>query len=770
MMDLMTRTGCQGSACGDHARGGNRGDEGVSEIITNLVTHVPDADWSTVDCTSSYMEAADLEMLRRRRHSLAAPASSSLGDTWSMYSPKGQSFLAALACGIALGCIGVFSDACAHWVSAFRSGICAYYFWLGRNMCCVHGNECEDYYSWGEFFLGRDNLVVAFVDFVMYVSFSTLAAITAAYLCKTYAPYASGGGIAEVKTIVSGHHVRRYLGGWTLVTKVISMCFSTGSGLTVGKEGPFVHIGACVGGIVSSVFPSYHHEAKKRELITAGAGGGMAVAFGAPVGGVIFALEDVSTSYNFNALMAALICGVTAVLLQSHVDLWHTGRIVQFSVNYQHNWHFFEFPMFAAIGCFGGFMGSAFSVVNLRVYRWRKKHVRQWRLVEVAVVAAVTGIVNFVTPYASGSMLELLGDCFQDCTPTSKIEMCVDSDMRAFFSLLVTATAKFIMFMYTVGIFLPAGVLVPSLTIGALYGRAFGMMFRALQETYSSSYIFTECYDQDLCVIPGVYAIVGAAAMLTGVTHMTICLAIIMFELTGSLEYMVPVIVGILCAKAAGRAVGVKGMYEILIEEQKLPYLDPKKEFHLDFVAEDVYQGKQFTVLTAYGLQVRDINELLSVMNVIGFPVVESANDMTLLGYAPTKKLLRAIQVAAANNSDVSLDTYLRFKTAPSYSSDPTFLEVDLTNLLEACLLQVEPECSVKKLLYLFQSLGTHHIFVCRYSKFEGFISKKDFINFMRVKEREEHMEADELEREERKRARQRRQNSTARAPRGNGR
>ncbi|AIN95119.1 CLC-type chloride channel, putative [Leishmania panamensis] len=746
-----------GGGCGGTGVGGD------DEAITRLVVNVPEADWATIDCFSSYTEAAERAAMRRR-HTIPSTTHSPYGEKRPAYSFQGEAFLAALACGIALGCLGVISDACARWVSAFRSGICANFFWLDRSLCCVDGNECDEYYSWGEFFLGRDNHVVAFVDFVMYVGFSTLAAVTAAYLCKTYAPYASGGGIAEVKTIVSGYHVKRYLGGWTLITKVVAMCFSTGSGLTVGKEGPFVHIGACVGGIISGAFPSYQQETKERELITAGAGGGMAVAFGAPVGGVIFALEDVSTSYNFKALMAALICGVTAVLLQSRVDLWHTGCIVQFSINYRHNWHFFELPMFAVIGCFGGFMGSTFSVINLHICRWRKKHVKQWRLAEVTVVAAITGVVNFLTPYSSGGMLELLGDCFQDCTPDSSIEMCEGSDVRAFFSLLVTATAKFAMFTYTVGTFLPAGILVPSLTIGALYGRAFGMMFRSLQETYAGSYIFTECYHQDLCVIPGVYAIVGAAAMLTGVTHMTICLAIIMFELTGSLEYMVPIIVGILCAKAAGEAVGVKGTYEIVIEENKLPYLDPKKEFYLDFSAKDVYKNKQFTVLTAYGLQVRDINELVTRMNVTGFPVVESASDTTLLGYAPTKKMMRAIQVAAVRNRDVSLSTYTRFKTAPSHSQDPNFLEVNLTNVLESCLLQVEPECSVKKLLYLFKSLGTHHIVVCRYAKFEGFISKKDFINFMRVKEREENMEDDELERERRELARQRRRREVATA------
>lgn len=717
------------------------------EAVPYLVTATPDADWATIDWFSTSADAVEGSAEQRRRGDATS------FTEWRDHSlSHGEGFLAALVCGLALGLLGVFCDASAHWVSSFRSGICAEYFWLGRSMCCVDSSECSDYYSWGEFLLGRGNQVVTFVDFAVYVAFSTIWAVTASFLCKVYAPYAAGGGIAEVKTIVSGHHVRRYLGGWTLFTKVVAMCYSTGSGLTIGKEGPFVHIGACIGGLVSGVFPSYQQEAKKRELIIAGSGGGVAVAFGAPVGGVIFALEEVSLFYNFKALMAALLCGVTAVLLQSRVDLWHTGRIVQFSVNYEHNWHFFELPLFALVGCFGGLMGSAFNVINLRVSRWRKKYIYPWRIGEVAAVAAITAVVRFTTPYGSGSMLELLGDSFQDCTPGTDIEMCLDSDARTFVSLLITATALFLLFIYTIGIFLPAGILVPSLTIGALYGRVFGIAFSAIQERFSSFYVFAECSSQDVCIIPGVYAIVGAASMLTGVTRMTICLAIIMFELTGSLTYMMPVIIGILCAKVTGEAVGVESSYEIGIKENHLPYLDPKREFHLDFMAMDVYATKQFTALTAYGLKVRDINRLLVKMRVTGFPVIESADDTTLLGYAPTKKIIRAIQVAATQNTDVNLDTYVRFKEMPSESSDPSFLEVNLTDILESCLLQVEPDCSVQKLLHLFQSLGTHHIVVCQYAKFVGFISKKDLIEFMRLKEQEVKTGAAERRRLQRRR------------------
>ncbi|PWU85768.1 CLC-type chloride channel [Trypanosoma cruzi] len=113
-----------------------------------------------------------------------------------------------------------------------------------------------------------------------------------------------------------------------------------------------------------------------------------------------------------------------------------------------------------------------------------------WRVTEVAVVAAITAVFNFVTPYSSGNLLELLGDAFQDCTPQSTIELCHDGNVQTLIYLLIAATVKLLLCMYTMGTFLPSGILVPSLAIGALYGRAFGIMCRALQESYASYYIF----------------------------------------------------------------------------------------------------------------------------------------------------------------------------------------------------------------------------------------------------------------------------------------
>jgi chloride channel 3/4/5 len=84
---------------------------------------------------------------------------------------------------------------------------------------------------------------------------------------------------------LSGYVMRGYLGKWTLLIKSIGMILSTSAGLTLGKEGPMVHVASCCGNILSRLFPKYgRNEAKKREILSAAAAAGVACAFGAPIG------------------------------------------------------------------------------------------------------------------------------------------------------------------------------------------------------------------------------------------------------------------------------------------------------------------------------------------------------------------------------------------------------------------------------------------------------------------------------------------------------
>lgn len=100
---------------------------------------------------------------------------------------------------------------------------------------------------------------------------------------------AAGSGVAEVRVILSGFVLHGYLGVRTLLLKTSALILSVASGMSLGKEGPYVHIATCVGNIACRPFTKYStNDGKRREVLSAAAASGVAVAFGAPIGGVLF--------------------------------------------------------------------------------------------------------------------------------------------------------------------------------------------------------------------------------------------------------------------------------------------------------------------------------------------------------------------------------------------------------------------------------------------------------------------------------------------------
>lgn len=136
-----------------------------------------------------------------------------------------------------------------------------------------------------------------------------LFALTSASLVKSFAPYAAGSGISEIKCIIAGFVMKGFLGFWTLLIKSICLPLAIASGLSVGKEGPSVHYAVCTGNVISRFFSKYkRNAAKTREILSACAAAGVAVAFGSPIGGVLFSLE-VSRNGQYRMSMKLTILG-----------------------------------------------------------------------------------------------------------------------------------------------------------------------------------------------------------------------------------------------------------------------------------------------------------------------------------------------------------------------------------------------------------------------------------------------------------------------------
>ena len=257
---------------------------------------------------------------------------------------QGWILVAIIGCITAI--IAYFVNVTETAIFGIKEGYCDDKWYYSKTKCCYGEKGCTSWRTWG------DRLNVAgpgkeWIDFTAYVFFvvlfSTLAClltlttktvIPSAFSISTldenlgadYRKYpndpdalsikaresltshpqqlekpasmvyypAAGSGVAEVKVILSGFVVHRYLGVQTLVVKTVALILSISSGLSLGKEGPYVHIATCVGNIASRLFSKYNHnDGKRREVLSASAASGVGVAFGAPIGGVLFSLEEV---------------------------------------------------------------------------------------------------------------------------------------------------------------------------------------------------------------------------------------------------------------------------------------------------------------------------------------------------------------------------------------------------------------------------------------------------------------------------------------------
>ncbi len=231
---------------------------------------------------------------------------------------------------------------------------------------------------------------------------------------------AAGSGVAEVRVILSGFVLHGFLGLRTLCIKTIALILSVASGLSLGKEGPFVHIATCVGNIACRLFSKYdNNDGKRREVLSAAAAAGVAVAFGAPIGGVLFCLEEVAYFFPAKTLFRTFFCCITAALTLKFLNPYGTNKIVMFEVRYVKDWEFFEIAAFIVTGVLGGAAGAIFIKASSFWAKWFRKIpvIKRRPLLEVMLVALVTGIVSYWNPFTKVPVAKLLYNLASRCDP-----------------------------------------------------------------------------------------------------------------------------------------------------------------------------------------------------------------------------------------------------------------------------------------------------------------------------------------------------------------
>jgi chloride channel 3/4/5 len=237
---------------------------------------------------------------------------------------------------------------------------------------------------------------------------------------------AAGSGVAEVRVILSGFVLHGFLGVKTLLVKTAALILSVASGLSLGKEGPFVHIATCVGNIACRLFTKYdRNDGKRREVLSAAAAAGVTVAFGAPIGGVLFCLEEVAYFFPAKTLFRTFFACITAALTLKFLNPYGTNKIVIFEVRYLVDWEFFEIGAFIIVGMLGGAAGAIFIKASrswARSFR-RISFIKNYPLIEVMLVALLTGLVSYWNSLTKMPVAKLLFNLASPCDPKKHDEM-----------------------------------------------------------------------------------------------------------------------------------------------------------------------------------------------------------------------------------------------------------------------------------------------------------------------------------------------------------
>ncbi|KAF7237431.1 H(+)/Cl(-) exchange transporter 5 [Varanus komodoensis] len=476
-------------------------------------------------------------------------------SAWALLHRVSDAFsgwLLMLLVGLWAGALAGLIDISAHWMTDLKEGVCLNGFWYNHEHCCWNSpdttfqdrDKCPEWRTWAQLLSGaEEGGAMAYVlNYFLYVLWALMFSLLAVLLVRGFAPYACGSGIPEIKTILSGFIIRGYLGKWTLLIKTVTLVLAVSSGLSLGKEGPLVHVACCCGNILCHLFTKYRkNEAKRREVLSAAAAAGVSVAFGAPIGGVLFSLEEVSYYFPLKTLWRSFFAALVAAFTLRSINPFGNSRLVLFYVEFHTPWHLLELVPFVLLGIFGGCWGAFFIRSNIAWCRRRKStRLGKYPVLEVLVVTAVTAVLAFPNEYTRMSTSELISELFNDCSLLDSSKLCnylngtkgeelpsraAGAGVRtAMWQLALALLLKVFVTVFTFGMKVPSGLFIPSMAVGAIAGRLLGVGMEQLAYHHHTWALFRGwCSPGADCITPGLYAMVGAAACLAppGLPHRT---------------------------------------------------------------------------------------------------------------------------------------------------------------------------------------------------------------------------------------------------------
>jgi len=372
-------------------------------------------------------------------------------------------------------------------------------------------------------------------------------------LMVKHEPMISGSGIPQVEGVL----LRKLDMTWwrVILGKFIGGILSIGSGLSLGREGPSVQLGAAVGQGFSRVFKRVKIEEKY--LITSGASAGLAAAFNAPLAGVMFALEEVHKNFSPLVLLSALSAALSA-------DFIASGFFGLKPIFILGNLSALPLKLYLYIILLGAFLGVLGVVFNKILLKTQNLYVAQtWLPKEMRIIIPllISVILGILLPQVLGGGHELITSLI-----TNNFSLTI---------LVIIVLIKFLFTMVSFGSGAPGGIFLPLLAIGALMGNVYGIAlvhFAHFDSMYINNFI-----------------ILAMAGYFTAVVRAPITGTILITEMTGSFSHLLSLAIVSIVAYIVADILGSKPIYEALLEKilhnqgEKISISNKKNKAILEF-------------------------------------------------------------------------------------------------------------------------------------------------------------------------------------------
>ncbi|MCC5666457.1 chloride channel protein [Nostoc sp. CHAB 5784] len=433
----------------------------------------------------------------------------------------------------------------------------------------------------------------------------------AGWLVDRLAPEAYGSGIPQVKATLA--NVPMKLSWRVACIKLLSAIIAIGSGMTLGRQGPTVHVGAGLAAGMSRWVPTSPDH--RRQMIAAGAGAGLAAAFNAPIAGVLFIVEellqDLSGLTLGTAIIASFIGGVISRLLGGgslDLNLQLTQSSSQFSIP--------EIPFFVLLGILAGLLGALFNrglIFSIKFYR--KLHI------SLPLRVALAG-------FLSGVVVSMLPASFRDNTGLRESLITGGSHPTV---AAIAFGAQFILTLIAFGSGAPGGLFAPSLILGSCLGHIIGVS--ELYITGAGS--------------PTTYALAGMGGFFSAVSKVPITAIVIVFEMTTDFNLVLPLMIVSVAAYLVADKVVPGSLYEKLLELKGITLTKeaPMEGALTKLTAKDVMQERVETLDAEMSLE--EAMQSFARSHHRGFPVVE---DSKLVGIVTQSDLLKIRDRNLAND------------------------------------------------------------------------------------------------------------------------